>query len=112
MVKLVNDIEQLVRQLCNAMVVPEIALIHLDSIMASILQILSERVEDIGELAEKYSEYKSAGKTNIYSLKNWLPSFACYATNSLFGKLTEAIWISLKGSAIRCGQLHEAFKNH
>ena len=70
MVKLVNDIEQLVRQLCNAMVVPEIALIHLDSIMASILQILSERVEDIGELAEKYSEYKKVqGKQTYTALK-------------------------------------------
>ncbi|NLN64497.1 MAG: response regulator [Clostridiaceae bacterium] len=89
MVKLVNDIEQLVRQLCNAMVVPEIALIHLDSIMASILQILSERVEDIGELAEKYSEYKKVqGKTNIYSLKKLVTEF-CLLCNEFSLRKTD-----------------------
>jgi two-component system response regulator YesN len=81
MEKLVQAVEQLMHQFHGLMVVPEIALIHLDSIMASIIQILSERTEETGEIVEKYSIYKKLqNRLKLFNLIELLIKF-CFFCN-------------------------------
>lgn len=80
MEKLQRSAESLIEHFVNLQVVPEIALIHLDSIMASIIQILSERKEDIGEVLEHYSNYKKIqDRANIFELGRLTVQFCLYS---------------------------------
>lgn len=74
-----SAIRELINHFAQFLVVPEIALIHLDSIMASIIQILSERIDDTQEILELYSIYKKIqNHTNIYDLGRLVIEFCLF----------------------------------
>ena len=69
MEKVRGGFEQMVEHFKSMQVAPQIALVHLDSAMAAVLQILSERNEDISEVLELYAAYKGIqNKLGIYNL--------------------------------------------
>lgn len=77
--KLISYVQQLIDRLVSLQVVPEVAALHLDSIMASIIQILSERNEDISPVLELYSTYKKHQRNvNIFDLGSMLIEFCRY----------------------------------
>lgn len=81
MERLTKAVEQLTEHIISIQVVPEIALIHLDSIMASIIQILSERTEDISDVLEYYSTYKKVqNRATIFELSRLVINF-CHFCN-------------------------------
>ena len=78
--RLVKSVEQLIEHFQSLQVVPEIALMHLDSIMASIIQILSERTDDISDVIEYYSTYKKIqNKANIFELSRMVIDFCLFS---------------------------------
>lgn len=80
--KLVNNIRQLVDHFASAQPVPELALIHLDSIMASVIQILNERITGICELADLYTAYKKIqDKLSIYELGDQAIDFCLHCND-------------------------------
>lgn len=82
MEKLTKAVEQLIEHFECLQVVPEIAMIHLDSIMASIIQILSERTDDTSEVIELYSTYKKTqDKANIYELGKLVVEFCLFCND-------------------------------
>lgn len=79
MEKLEQDLGRLTAHFESLQVVPEIVLVHLDGIMASIIQILSERKNDIGEVLELYSKYKKIqDKINVYDLERFVFEFCMF----------------------------------
>jgi two-component system response regulator YesN len=77
--KIENAIEQLIAHFKSVQVVPEIALIHLDSIMASIIQILSERMDEVSEVLQLYSTYKKIqDHCNVYELGKLVTEFCLF----------------------------------
>ncbi len=91
--KLTKAVEQLIEHFESLQVVPEIALMHLDSVMVSIIQILSERNDDIREVHELYSTYKKIqDSTNIYELGMLVIEFCQYCVKfSVENKMKEKI---------------------
>lgn len=86
--KFIALVEQLIESLVDIQVVPEVALLHFDSIMASVMQILSERNEDISHVLEYYSVYKKVqNKTNIFELGRLLVEFCNYCIDFSFTSL-------------------------
>lgn len=74
--KFINLVEQLIQNLVDTQVIPEVVLLHFDSIMASIMQILSERNDDIGDVLEYYSVYKKVqNMVGIFELGKLLIEF-------------------------------------
>ncbi len=77
--KLISFIGQLIERLVNLQAVPEVAMLHLDSIMASIIQILYERNEEIKSVLELYSKIKKLqNDVNIFVLGGMLIEFCLY----------------------------------
>ena len=78
-----DAISKLIDQFYSQQVAPEIAIIHLDRIMAYVIQIISERTDDTGEVLQLYSSYKSMqDKLNLYSLGKLVVEF-CLFCNEL-----------------------------
>ncbi len=76
-------IVQMVEHFTKLQVVPEIALVHLDSTMASVLQILSESQEDVRSALEQYAFFKRIqSRVSIHNLADLALQF-CQACNSL-----------------------------
>ncbi len=81
-----NDMDQLVRSIkvlidhiSSLQVVPEIATIHLDTVMASIIQLLSERTEDMSDVLEIYYNYKKMrDRAGIYEHGELVKEFCQY----------------------------------
>ncbi len=72
----------MIQQFYKLMVVPEIILVHLDGIMASMIQILSEKADDINSIVEKYSEYKKIqNKVSLYELRQLVTEFCILCSN-------------------------------
>jgi two-component system response regulator YesN len=86
--KFISLVERLMQSMVRIQVVPEIVLLHFDTIMASIMQILSERNEDISDVLEYYSIYKKVqNKTNIFELGRLLIEFCNYCIDFSFTHL-------------------------
>ena len=77
--QLVKSVNLLVEHIASLQVVSEIAMIHLDSVMASIMQILSERTEDMGDVFEMYYNYKKMqDKAGAFMLGELVKEFCLY----------------------------------
>lgn len=77
--KLRLSVEQLTSHFASQQVVPEIALMHLDSIMASVIQILAERTEELSEVFALYSAYKKIQSgANVYELGRLAVEFCLF----------------------------------
>ena len=91
MEKLQTCVMQMAEHFTGRKVAPEIALIHLDSAMASLLQILSENEEDTSPVLEQYAYFKKIqSRVGIQNLAQLAVQF-CQACNriSVAGKKTE-----------------------
>ena len=81
--KLRKSINELINHFCKLRVTPEIVIIHLDRIMAYIIQIISERTDDTGEVLRLYSMYKKVQDSqNLRSLAKLAIEF-CLFCNEL-----------------------------
>jgi two-component system, response regulator YesN len=77
--KLTDSLDALLNHFRSLQVVPEVALIQLDSVLAAIVQILSERQEDIGEVLECYASYKKIQvNANLYEVGRAALQFCLY----------------------------------
>ncbi len=83
MERLAHSVSEMVEHFTQLKVAPEIALVHLDSAMASVLQILSESREDIGMVLEQYAFFKGIqNRISIHSLGQLAVQF-CTACSEL-----------------------------
>lgn len=77
--QLANSVRLLVEQIASLQVVPEIAMIHLDSVMVSVMHILSERTEDMGEVLEMYYGYRKVhDQVGLYVLGDLVTEFCLF----------------------------------
>ncbi len=80
--KLIKELDELAAHFEQLKMVPEIALIHLDSIMASVVQILNERSDDTTDVLELYARYKKVhDKLDIYGLVRLVKEFCLFCNN-------------------------------
>ncbi len=77
--KLIKEVDDLTEHFEQLKMVPEIALIHLDSIMASVVQILNERSDDTADVLEQYARYKKVhDKLDLYELALFVKEFCLF----------------------------------
>jgi two-component system response regulator YesN len=80
--KLVKEVDDLAAHFQQLKVVPEIVLIHLDSIMASVVQILNERSDDTAAILDLYAGYKKVyDKLDIYELVRLVKEFCLFCND-------------------------------
>lgn len=77
--KLKDSLESLTEHFRSVRVAPEVAIIQLDSVLAAIVQILSERKEEIGEVLEYYASYKRIqDRANLLELSRYAMQFCLF----------------------------------
>ncbi len=96
MEKLKKSINELINHFCKLRVAPEIVIIHLDRILAYIIQIISERTDNTEEVLQLYSQYKNVqDKQNLHSLAKLVIEFCLFCSefsiNSVVGNNTDIV---------------------
>ncbi len=77
--KLVKEMDELAAHFEKLKLAPEIAMIHLDSIMASVVQIINERSDDTAAILDLYARYKKVhDKLDIHGLIRLVKGFCLH----------------------------------